>query len=120
MKTDYQLYVLLFVTGFLAAFSIQLRSGWWLNPNHSIIYCAVAFVGVGAAIGAVTEPTRRMSRIMAVWLGIQGGLTWYLFSRPLGTIWPIVIGVDAMLTVAMLIVGMIVGDMLHSRIANHE
>jgi hypothetical protein len=102
-----------FASGFLAVVLLQASYGWWLDSGRGVLRTLLVLMAWSMVVG-VWRHTNRWDRALAIWLGAISGSIAALFWIGPGTIWPIVLGMAAVLTGAAVSVGTLLGALARS------
>jgi hypothetical protein len=78
------------LAGLLSAIYMQTVTGWWLNSGRGVAYADTMFFVLSLVVGCFGARLLPV-RVAALWVGVQIGLTAFLFWTGPGTIFPLVI-----------------------------
>lgn len=90
--------------GLLVAVALQAAAGWWLNSGPRVVAGELVFLILAAGVSGLSR-RRQAARLVALWLGVQIGLTGFLFWMGPGTIWPLTLAMGGVLSAVAVAAG---------------
>jgi hypothetical protein len=105
--------VVSFLLGIVIVIAVHQVTGWWLDSQFGVSVMSAVLVGVAMAL-TVQRGSSALQRVIALWIGVVGGMTGVLIRMGPGTIWPIVLVIGGVMTAAAIALGVAVGNALAS------
>jgi hypothetical protein len=100
-----------FATGFLVILSLHAAQGWWLNSGGRVVRTVLVLLAV-SLFAAVFRRQHYGDRAVALWLGAIAASAAILFRIGPGTIWPIALGMAALVTATAVLTGTALGAII--------
>jgi hypothetical protein len=106
--------VVVFVLGLAVAASSYWIDGWWLDSGGGLLRVVISLFTIGMLV-ALWQMASAWTSGAALWLGAFMGMGGVLFRVGPGTIWPIVLVVDAGISAVAVLAGVVTGVGINQR-----